>query len=187
MRLRTLVPATSTRARTKGLKAAKCLLWLHEKEALYFLSIGMARGEAQARGGGDRGHDRQIGLLLDTHAFLWWISDDPQLSERAHAVMSNAANTLYLSAASGWEMAIKSRLGKLDLPKEPESFMIEQLHPNRIEPLSIFLRHALHTYRLPMLHRDPFDRIRIAQSHLESLPILTVDPAITQYTVDTVW
>jgi PIN domain nuclease of toxin-antitoxin system len=126
-------------------------------------------------------------VLLDTHAFLWWINDDPQLSERARAVMSNAANTLYLSAASGWEMAIKSRIGKLDLPKEPASFIVEALHPNRIEPLSISLRHALHTYRLPMLHRDPFDRLLIAQSQLENLPILTVDQAITQYTVDTIW
>ncbi len=125
--------------------------------------------------------------LVDTHVFLWWINDDPQLSESVRVIMGNAENVLYFSAASGWEIAIKSRLGKLELPSEPEPFVIEEIHNNRLRPLPIELSHALHTYSLPMLHRDPFDRVLIAQSQMENLPILTVDRAISQYEVDTIW
>jgi PIN domain nuclease of toxin-antitoxin system len=126
-------------------------------------------------------------VLVDTHAFLWWINDDPQLSESVRQIIGNAENVLYFSAASGWEIAIKYRLGKLELPAEPESFVIQEIQSNRFRPLPIELNHALHTYSLPMLHRDPFDRVLIAQSQLESLPILTVDRAIRQYEVATIW
>ncbi len=126
-------------------------------------------------------------VLLDTHVFLWWINDDPHLSARARTVMTGAEHTLYFSAASGWEIAIKARIGKLTLPAEPAPFIAHELHNNRIRPLPMQLNHALHTYALPMLHRDPFDRILIAQSQLENLPILTVDHFITQYAVDTIW
>jgi PIN domain nuclease of toxin-antitoxin system len=126
-------------------------------------------------------------VLLDTHVFLWWINDDPRLSDHARTILRSADNTLHFSAASGWEMAIKVRTGKLELPAEPVSFIVRELHHNQIRPFPIQLRHALHTYVLPMLHRDPFDRMLIAQSQLESLPILTVDRAITQYAVDTIW
>jgi PIN domain nuclease of toxin-antitoxin system len=126
-------------------------------------------------------------VLVDTHAFLWWINDDPQLSESVREIMGNAENVLYISAASGWEIAIKYRLGKLELPSEPESFVIQEIQSNRFRPLPIELSHALHTSSLPMLHRDPFDRVLIAQSQLESLPILTVDRAIRQYEVATIW
>jgi PIN domain nuclease of toxin-antitoxin system len=126
-------------------------------------------------------------VLLDTYVFLWWINDDPRLSEHARAILRNADNTLHFSAASGWEIAIKVRTGKLELPSEPESFIVRELHNNQIRPFPIQLRHVLRTHVLPMLHRDSFDRMLIAQSQLESLPILTVDRAITQYAVDTIW
>ncbi|MEW6423208.1 MAG: type II toxin-antitoxin system VapC family toxin [Bacillota bacterium] len=125
--------------------------------------------------------------LLDTHAFLWWITDDPQLSPRAREIISSGENKLYLSAASGWEMAIKARLGKLHLPGDPELFISEQLAVNAIEPLAVLMRHALHVYTLPDFHRDPFDRLVIAQARLENLPIITVDPQIACYPVEVIW
>ena len=126
-------------------------------------------------------------ILLDTHSFLWWITDDPRLSPRAREIMSDGENRLFLSAASGWEIAIKSRLGRLVIPEPLESFVPVQLAENGIEGLPIALSHALHVASLPDHHRDPFDRILVAQSELEHLPILTGDPLIAQYAVETVW
>lgn len=125
--------------------------------------------------------------LLDTHVFLWWIAGEPQLSPRARKIISTGENKLYLSAASGWEMAIKARLGKLFLPEDLESFISEQLAINAIEPLTILMRHALHVYTLPDFHRDPFDRLLVAQAQLENLPIVTADPQIARYPVEVIW
>ena len=125
--------------------------------------------------------------LLDTHAFLWWITDDPRLSSRVRELTGDSTNTLFLSAASGWEIAIKAQLGKLQLPDNLERYIADQLSLNGFESLPIQLRHALHVYTLPDLHRDPFDRILVAQSQLEQLPILTVDPQIARYAVDVIW
>ena len=126
-------------------------------------------------------------LLLDTHTFLWWISNDTRLSSRAREIISNGNNELLLSAASGWEIAIKVRLGRLQLPYEPERFIPEQLVINAIQSLPIKISHALHTYSLPIYHRDPFDRIIIAQAQLEGLPILTSDLQIAKYKVEIIW
>lgn len=126
-------------------------------------------------------------VLLDTHTFLWWISNDTRLSSRARDIISNGNNELLLSAASGWEIAIKVRLGRLQLPYEPERFIPEQLVINAIQSLPIKISHALHTYSLPIYHRDPFDRIIIAQAQLEGLPILTSDPQIAKYKVEIIW
>jgi PIN domain nuclease of toxin-antitoxin system len=125
--------------------------------------------------------------LLDTHAFLWWITDDARLSSRVRELTGDSTNTLFLSAASGWEIAIKAQLGKLQLPDNLERYIADQLSLNGFESLPIQLRHALHIYTLPDLHRDPFDRILVAQSQLEQLPILTVDPQIARYGVDVIW
>jgi PIN domain nuclease of toxin-antitoxin system len=125
--------------------------------------------------------------LLDTHTFLWWIADDPQLSAHAHQIISDGANDLFFSPVSGWEIAIKTQLGKLALPANLEEFVFEQLSRNLFTPLPVQFTHVLGVYRLPPLHRDPFDRLLIAQSRLEALPILTVDPLIRQYEVQTIW
>lgn len=125
--------------------------------------------------------------MLDTHTFLWWIIDNPQLSSRVREIISNSDNIIFLSAVSGWEIAIKAKLGKLLLPENPESFISEQLAVNAINPLPLQMSHALHVYRLPDHHRDPFDRMLVAQAQLEKLPILTVDPQIAQYSVETIW
>jgi len=125
--------------------------------------------------------------LLDTHTFLWWITDDPQLPLRVRKVIGDGENRLFLSAASGWEIAIKAKLGKLQLPDNLGSFISEQLAVNAIKGLPVRMSHALHTYRLPDYHRDPFDRLLVAQAQLENLPILTSDPQIAQYPVDVIW
>jgi len=125
--------------------------------------------------------------ILDTHTFLWWITDSPQLSPRVREIVSNGDNLLFLSAVSGWEMAVKAELGKLHLPGNLESFISEQLAVNAINTLPVQMSHALHVYILPDHHRDPFDRILVAQAQLEKLPIITIDPQINQYSVETIW
>jgi PIN domain nuclease of toxin-antitoxin system len=126
-------------------------------------------------------------VLLDTHAFLWWIDDSPQLSDRARATIAEGSNDLFLSAASGWEIAIKAQLGKIRVQGELDAFMAAQLHQNNISVLSIQLEHALHVASLPLLHRDPFDRLLVAQGRLEDMPILTADPLMQQYDIVTLW
>lgn len=126
-------------------------------------------------------------ILLDTHTFLWWIADDAQLSATARQIIANTDNTLYLSAASGWEIAIKTRLGKLRLAHDVQGYVAEQIALNAIHVLPIAMSHALHVSTLPDHHRDPFDRMLVAQSQVEQLPILTIDPLIAQYPVATIW
>ncbi len=126
-------------------------------------------------------------FLLDTHTFLWWITDDPHLSERARQVISDPENEMFLSAASGWEMAIKTQLGKLQLPDRFEQFIAEQLFRNNITSLPVMMSHALHVQSLPLHHRDPFDRLLIAQGQLEKMPIITTDSVFADYDVEIVW
>ena len=125
--------------------------------------------------------------LLDTHTFLWWITDDTRLSPRARKLIGEGDNKLYFSAASGWEIAIKARLGRLSFPAEPGAFIPGQLARNAIEVLPVTLSHALHVYGLPSHHRDPFDRLLVAQSQLEDMPLLTADPLLAEYAVEIVW
>jgi PIN domain nuclease of toxin-antitoxin system len=125
--------------------------------------------------------------LLDTHTFLWWITDNPKLSSRVRKIISDGKNELFLSAASGWEIAIKAQLGRIKIPDKPELFISEQMVANAIQGLPIQISHALHVYNLPAYHRDPFDRMLVAQAQLEGLPILTDDPQISQYPVKVIW
>lgn len=126
-------------------------------------------------------------VLLDTHAFLWWISDSPELSDAARETIADGRNAPVFSAVSGWEIAVKAGLGKLDLPDSPAEFVNEQLSQNSLEVLPVHLRHALGVYGLPDHHRDPFDRLLISQAVAETLPILTADPEISRYPVETIW
>ena len=125
-------------------------------------------------------------VLLDTHVFLWWITDDPRLSCLAREVIEKGSNELFFSAASGWEIAIKAGLGKLVIPGDLKAFVAEQLALNRITPMPVMLAHALHAFNLPPLHRDPFDRMLVAQAQVENLPILTSDPYIGRYEVEVI-
>ena len=126
-------------------------------------------------------------LLLDTHAFLWWLLDDPRLSDKARAIIADGDNDLFLSAASGWEISIKARLGRLQLPDNLTDYMIEQLQSNAITVLPIQFSHALHVHHLPDHYKDPFDRMLIAQSQLENLPLLTNDQIMTKYNIAIIW
>jgi PIN domain nuclease of toxin-antitoxin system len=102
-------------------------------------------------------------------------------------IIADRSNKILFSVASGWEIAIKAQLGKLQISGQPEPFIAQQLAINLFEVLPIQLNHALQTYHLPNHHKDPFDRILVAQSQVENLPILTVDPKLTQYGVNVIW
>jgi PIN domain nuclease of toxin-antitoxin system len=125
--------------------------------------------------------------LLDTHAFLWWNTDDPQLSPAARDFIIDGRNELLLSVASAWEIAIKAARGALLLPEPPQQYVTSRLQLHRMSALAIQLHHALRVYDLPPLHRDPFDRLLIAQSQLEDLPIVTADSEIGRYSVKLIW
>ena len=125
--------------------------------------------------------------MLDTHAFLWWIGDDPRLSERAREVFSNGDNDLVFSAASGWEIAIKARLGRLRVPGDLNTYLFRQLTENYMSVLPIHLSHALRVHALPEHHRDPFDRLLVAQAIVEEMPLLSADSWIARYPVEVVW
>jgi PIN domain nuclease of toxin-antitoxin system len=128
-----------------------------------------------------------VNALLDTHTFLWWVLDDPQLSPLCRQIITDGSHTIYFSAASAWEMAIKCQIGKLSLPDLPASYVTSRVALNSFQILPIALSHALHIHGLPMLHRDPFDRILIAQCQTENMPLLTADPLIAQYNIQTLW
>jgi PIN domain nuclease of toxin-antitoxin system len=125
--------------------------------------------------------------LLDTHTFLWWNMDDPQLSAAARAFIADGGNELFLSAASAWEIAIKTARGKLSLPEPPEKYVASRLALHCFQPMPVQLSHALRVYDLPELHRDPFDRLLIVQSQMEGMPILTADENIRRYAVEVLW
>ena len=125
--------------------------------------------------------------MLDTHAFLWWIGDDPRLSERAREVFSDGDNDLVFSAASGWEITIKARLGRLQVPGDLNTYLLRQLTENYTSVLPVHLSHALRVHALPDHHRDPFDRLLVAQAIVEEMPLLSADPRIARYPVEVVW
>lgn len=130
-----------------------------------------------------------MNVLLDTHVFLWWIEDNPRLSPRAREVIANGENMIFLSAASGWEIAIKASLGKLRLPENEalDRFILDQLQVNAFQVLPVQLGHALQVYALPPLHWDPFDRLLVAQSQVENMPLVTGDAQIGRYGAQVIW
>ena len=125
--------------------------------------------------------------LLDTHAFLWWIADDSRLSRRARETIADASNQVLFSATSAWEIAIKARLGRLSIPRDVGRFVTRQVGINGFLVLPVNLAHALRTYSLPEHHRDPFDRMLVAQAQVENLVLITGDLALAPYQVRTVW
>lgn len=126
-------------------------------------------------------------LLLDTHAFLWWCADDARISRAAAEAIADGANRVYVSAASGWEIAIKARLGKLELPQEPTTFMRAMLARHAFDVLPITLRHALMDHALPAHHNDPFDRLVVAQAMAEDLVLVSDDHQIRRYDARLLW
>lgn len=126
-------------------------------------------------------------LLLDTHAFLWWIGDLPDLTGRARTAIANPRNECLLSLASCWEMAIKVNLGKLRLPGVVDRFVPEQLAANAFRQLPIDIRHVGAVAKLPFHHRDPFDRLLAAQAIEEGCAIVSADPVFRRYGVKRIW
>ncbi len=122
-------------------------------------------------------------ILLDTNVFLWLLLDDPKLSQASKAVFLDQATEPLLSMASVWEIFIKHRLGKLRVPGNPASFIREQLKINSITLMPIHYAHLAGILDLPMLHKDPFDRIIIAQALHEHLPVLSSDSVFLEYGV----
>ena len=126
-------------------------------------------------------------LLLDTHTFLWWIDDAPELSKKARAAIGKAGNECFVSLASCWEMAIKSSIGKLSLSQPLDRFIPEQLAVNGFQLLDIDFRHITRVEALPFHHRDPFDRLLIAQAMAEKLTLVSADSTLEAYDAPLLW
>jgi PIN domain nuclease of toxin-antitoxin system len=124
--------------------------------------------------------------LLDTHVFLWAIGEPEKLSKRAARVIEDEANELLLSAASLWEIVLKTQAGKLQIPQGP-GFLAEHMARLGVESLPVEAGHVLALLSLPPHYRDPFDRLLVAQCQVENLTILTADATIRQYAVQVVW
>ena len=118
-------------------------------------------------------------LLLDTHAFLWWNADDPALGPLARKSIAAGDNIVFVSAATAWEVATKRESGKLDAPGD----IVEWIRENGFTELAIEVEHAIRSAELPGHHRDPFDRLLIAQASIEDLTLVTSDPQIAEYDV----
>lgn len=126
-------------------------------------------------------------LLLDTHALLWWLLDDEQLSAPARAAIAEPGNRIWVSAASGWEVATKHRIGKLPEAAEIAERFSYYLRRARFIELPISLEHSLKAGALPGPHRDPFDRMLIAQHFVTRYPVVTRDTVFHDYGVAVVW
>jgi PIN domain nuclease of toxin-antitoxin system len=125
-------------------------------------------------------------ILLDTHAWLWLLAAPERLSAEAQARVLAGTTVLYLSAASSWEIAIKQALGRLDVGGDPEHVIPELMQRSDVVALDVTHQHTLRAGALPLHHRDPFDRLLIAQAEIEKLPIMTADPVFAEYEVDVV-
>ncbi|HEV2735398.1 MAG TPA: type II toxin-antitoxin system VapC family toxin [Longimicrobiaceae bacterium] len=125
--------------------------------------------------------------LLDTHSFLWFISGSERLSRPARTLIEAPENPMLVSMASLWEIAIKHGLGKLSLERPFVDLIPEQLERQRIDVLGIELPHLAELIRLPLHHRDPFDRLLAAQARAEDLPIISVDDTLDAYGVRRIW
>ena len=126
-------------------------------------------------------------LLLDTHALLWWVTDDERLGRAARQAIADPANEVFVSAASAWEIATQLRLGKLEgVPQVSERYA-ELVAADGFQHLAIDHRHALRAGGYTVEHRDPFDRMLAAQSELEQMPLVTRDPVFTLFGTRTFW
>ena len=125
--------------------------------------------------------------LLDTHTLLWWLSDDPELSRPARKFIAETKNSAIVSAASGWEIATKVRLGKLPSAADLTADFVGYLEREGFELLPISPDHAIRAGLLPGPHKDPFDRMLVAQAQAESMPVVSNDPVLDAYGVRRIW
>jgi PIN domain nuclease of toxin-antitoxin system len=124
-----------------------------------------------------------VRLLLDAHTLLWWLAKDPGLKQRARNAIADQDNEVLVSAAIVWEISTKAAIGRLEAAPDLIDELVPQVDAEGFAPLSISLVHAYAAGRLPRHHRDPFDRILVAQALLEQLTIVTRDPLIARYDV----
>ena len=124
-------------------------------------------------------------LLLDTHMFLWFLSDDSRIPQDKRNAITSSENSVLVSAASVWEIAIKTSIGRLKMARTDVMKLPELINASGFDDLPVLARHAAAVISLPMHHRDPFDRLLIAQTQTERLALVTVDPAILRYDIET--
>jgi PIN domain nuclease of toxin-antitoxin system len=127
-----------------------------------------------------------VRLLLDTHVLLWWMDDNPRISGRSRSLISHA-DTVLVSVASVWEIAIKAGLGQLEVPPDLRRYLLRQLARNEFELLPVLFEHAVAVRDLPLHHRDPFDRLLIAQSLTERLALISHDARMKAYAIEVLW
>jgi PIN domain nuclease of toxin-antitoxin system len=128
-----------------------------------------------------------VNLLLDAHAFLWFVNADAQLSASAKLLIEDPTNRKFVSIATCWEIAIKAGLGKLKLGEPAATFLPRELAVNLFDILPIALAHATFVETLPRHHRDPFDRMLAAQALIEKMPLVSIDVAFDPYGVQRLW
>jgi PIN domain nuclease of toxin-antitoxin system len=128
-----------------------------------------------------------VKLLLDTHAFLWSVGDDPRLSATARRHIADPSNDLFISIASLWEATVKITIGKMRVPGDSVDYLLGRATQSGVTILPILPGHLQQLQRLPMLHRDPFDRILVAQSVVEKMPLVSVDAQLRPYRCAILW
>jgi PIN domain nuclease of toxin-antitoxin system len=126
-------------------------------------------------------------LLLDTHILLWWHDQPALLTALAYNAINDLDNDVFISVVNGWEIQIKTQLGKLTLPKPLRVLLQEEQATNGFRVLSVTLEHVYALDSFPLHHRDPFDRLLLAQAHREGLTLVTHDPKFSAYSVPLLW
>ena len=126
-------------------------------------------------------------ILIDTQCWLWWFFAPDRLNARAQEIIAERRDAIYLSAASSWEIAIKAGLGKLELPEPPSRYVPSRLADEGMAALPVEHAHALGVADLPPFHDDPFDRLLVSQARHERAALMTADPQILRYDIETVW
>jgi len=128
-----------------------------------------------------------VKVLLDTCAFLWLVTDDPKLSPLAKDIFLNSANELLLSAVTGFEITVKYSLGKLHLTEAPKEFISNRIQANSLTELPISMNHTYVLHNLPLHHKDPFDRLLVAQALVNQIPLLSPDEQLSIYDIKRLW
>ena len=126
-------------------------------------------------------------VLLDTHSLLWLVTDDPRLSTTARETFLDADNELLCSAVVGFEIAVKYSLGKIELAEPPPTFIKNRMRSNALIPFPITMAHATRVAELPFHHRDPFDRLLVAQALEDGVPLLSADEILSAYGIRRLW
>lgn len=126
-------------------------------------------------------------LLVDTHVMLWWLRDDRRLSRQARSIVADAANELLWSIASSWEIAVKLRIGKLELDRPLERLFADLISEQGLELLPVSHEHCTRLCNLPLHHRDPFDRMLVVQAQHAGVPLMTADPKFKAYDIRLLW